>query len=101
MSEYNTEVVIAGAGLAGATLANLLSRNGIRCVVVDTAGPGQPGTPVPPVPRALSITPASARILSAINVWQKLPQENTGYFTGIHVWDENSPGEIHFDSKDI
>lgn len=100
MSEYNTDVVITGSGVAGATLANLLCRNGIRCIVIDAAkSVASHRSDIDP--RALSITPASARILSSINIWQKLPEARVGYFRQMQVWDENSAGDIHFDAADI
>lgn len=94
----DADIVIAGAGLAGCTLASLLARGGIKCLVVD--GNIMSGRP-PALARALAITPASANILASVQVWQRLKQGQTGRFSRMHVWDENSPGEISFDSADI
>jgi len=101
MSEYSTDVVIAGAGVAGATLANILGRNAIGSIIVDVAKSGKPDSQPVADPRTLSITTASARLLASINVWQKLPPARIGYFRQMHVWDEHSHGDIFFDSADI
>lgn len=101
MNGIDAEVIIAGGGLAGGTLACLLNRGGVKCVVVDSGKVETSQDNFMADPRALAITPASAQILSSINVWQKLPAERKGMFSMMHVWDENSDGEIHFDSADI
>lgn len=99
MKEYHTEIAIAGGGLAGRTLANLLCRSGIHCSVIDTGKVKLTETAV--APRALAITPASANILASVNIWQRLPPDRIGIFSQMHVWDENSGGEIRFDSAEI
>ena len=101
MKEYTTEVVIAGAGLTGSSLAHLLTQGGIKCLVLDQSRSGSIEEAVAYDPRAISITPASVRILSSINIWQQIPQEKIGRFDRIHVWDENSSGEITFDCAEI
>lgn len=97
----DTEVIIAGGGLTGSVLAGLLSRVGIRCLVIDprdTSG----GSHYPdPDPRALAVTSASRRVLEAIGVWRHLPAERVGWFGGMEVWDENGNGHIAFHSRDI
>lgn len=101
MSKLHTEVLIAGAGIAGATLANILGRNGISSIIVDAANSGKPALHPASDPRALSITLASASLLAYINIWQKLPPARIGFFRKMQVWDEHSHGDIYFDSADI
>jgi len=101
MSNYQTEVIIAGGGLAGCTLAHLLSGKGIRCVLVVTGITPPNSTTLTTPPRSLAITPASANILASINIWQKLPGLQLGLFSQMHVWDELSGGEVRFDSTEI
>ena len=101
MKEYQTEIAIVGGGLAGRTLAILLCHAGIRCIVINTGKPGQTVTTAISDTRALAITPASANIFASINIWQRLPQDRIGNFSRMHIWDENSGGEVRFDSADI
>lgn len=101
MKDHQTDVVIAGAGLAGRTLANLLCRNGVRCIVIDTGSNLPSATDKAPDPRALAITPASAAILASINIWQRLARDQVGHFSRMQVWDQGSGGQICFDSADL
>lgn len=101
MRLYQTGVAIAGAGLIGRTLANLLSRNGIATILIDTARPLPASAEASPDPRTLAITPASANILASIHIWQRLPRERIGTFSQMHVWDETTGSEIRFDSAEI
>jgi 2-octaprenylphenol hydroxylase len=99
--QSNSEVVIAGAGISGLTLAHLLSTNGIKCLVLAKDLPGGVTSTASYDPRTISITPASVSVLSSINVWQQLAEEKIGRYNRIHVWDENSSGEIKFDCEEI
>lgn len=99
--ELKTEVVIAGSGITGAGLALLLAHQGIDCLLLARDDGLDEEGARPYDPRALSITPASARILSDINIWQKIPDSSLGRFGRIHVWDQQSAGEINFDCADI
>lgn len=101
MSDCQTDVVIAGGGLAGCTLAHLLSGAGIRCILINTGKTPLNSMTSTTQSRSLAITPASANILASINIWQKLPRLQLGLFNQMHVWDEQSGGEIRFDSTDI
>ncbi|MGK0296440.1 MAG: 2-octaprenylphenol hydroxylase [Gammaproteobacteria bacterium] len=101
MIQNDTEVVIAGGGITGLTLAHLLSCNGIKCLIVAQGLPGEVKATTVYDPRTISITPASVRILSSINVWQQLANDKIGRYNKIHVWDENSSGEINFDCEEI
>lgn len=101
MSGAQFDVAIAGAGLAGRTLAILLARTGIRCVLIDTT-PVLSASPSNRVdPRALAITPATRAILSSINIWQRVSSDHIGRFERMQVWDDSSGGQIQFDSADI
>ena len=55
MSDSQVDIAIAGAGLAGRTLAILLARTGLRCVLIDTT-PLMISAPTRVDPRALAIT---------------------------------------------
>ncbi len=101
MTKLNTEVIIIGGGIAGNTLAGILGRNGLECMVIEAGDRVDQSQSKSGDPRALAITYASRQILSSIGVWQRLPGNRLGNFCGMQVWDENGDGEIEFDSADI
>jgi 2-polyprenylphenol 6-hydroxylase len=101
MSRLNADVIIAGGGLAGNTLAGLLGRKGVECIVIEAGDKIGQLESLPSDPRALALTHASQCILASFDVWQRLPSERLGHFQGMHVWDENGNGEIEFDCADL
>lgn len=101
MSELDTEVMIIGGGLVGATLAGLLGQQGIECIVIDARTEVLEHAMTAPDPRILALTHASRRILQTINTWQRIPDERVGHFREMHVWDENGKGEIKFDCEEL
>lgn len=93
------DVIIVGGGLAGATLSSLLAGQGFRCVLLEERSNETKSGRADP--RALAITRASENILRSAKVWEYLPQDRIGYFRKMHVWDENGPGDIKFDSAEL
>lgn len=96
-----TDVLITGGGLAGSVLAALLSRTGLRVLVLEPRQPPGNTEETSADPRALAVTHASRRVLEAIGVWKHLPAARIGYFSGMEVWDENGSGRIEFHSEAV
>ena len=93
------DVVVAGGGLVGATLALALGEMGLRVAVVERSSvPAAPPGPVCEM-RVSAFTVASERILRALKVWPVLPVERIGPMRKMHVWERT--GEVHFDSAEI
>ena len=93
------DVIVAGGGLVGATVALALAETGLHVAVIERAG-----TPVAaPGPaygtRVSAITVASERILRALGVWASIPAQRIGPMREMHVWERT--GEVHFDSAEI
>ena len=93
------DVIVAGGGLVGATLALALGETGLRVAIVERSVAPAP----PPGPgfetRVSAFTVASERILRAVGAWSALPAERIGPMREMHVWERSA--EVHFDSAEI
>ena len=95
----DADVIIVGAGLAGLTLAALLARNSIHCLIIEERSDKPELGRIDP--RTLAVTRASENILKTTGAWQELPPERIGYFRKMYVWDEQGGGDIEFDSAGL
>lgn len=95
----DTDVIIVGGGIAGCSLAALLSHGETRCVVLEERAKGTGLRKNDP--RTLAITRASENILRTAGAWKFLPEERIGLFRRMFVWEEEGKGNIEFDSADI
>jgi 2-octaprenyl-6-methoxyphenol hydroxylase len=95
----DTEIIIAGGGLVGNTLALALAQGGIRCTVID------------PLPRAAqvaagfdgrtsAISSGSVRILSHVGAWGHIAP-HAQPIHDIRVCDQDKPGFVHYSDKDV
>src|SRR5579885_2769553 len=91
------EVAVVGAGVVGLTLAALLSRANVRTALIDTQPPASTVTAEHDL-RVFAVTRASERVLSAANAWPHIARSRHGVIRAMEVWDEKSPGRVHFDS---
>lgn len=97
----NYDIVIAGGGMVGATLACALGDSQLRIAVLESA-PLQPLQPDADVDlRVSAITRASQHIFAAIGVWEGIQSRRMSPFREMEVWDATGSGHIHFDSADI
>lgn len=103
------DVVIAGAGIVGATLAALLTahpRTRSLAVAVIDAGAATTFDPHAPIGlRVLALSRASQNILTAAQAWPEISAQRLCAYTEMRIWDAKKDGEddpwrdgIHFDS---
>lgn len=95
------EVIIAGAGVVGLTLAALLARGGVRVALVDPAPLASGDAPADYDLRTFAITRASERILQSAGAWPVIADGRHGAFRRMEVWDAGSGGRIRFDSAEL
>ncbi len=97
MSEapLRTEVLIAGAGLTGMTLATTLASAGIDCRIADPAA-GSPRRDA----RTTAITCGSRRLYEAIGVWRAV-RARAQPIRRIRVAESDVPLYLHFESDDL
>lgn len=87
------DVIIAGAGLVGASLMVALQHTGLRIAVLETH------VPVPAAPggdsRPLTLNESSRRILETLGIWPDLAALAEP-ITTVHVSEENQFGVLRF-----
>ncbi len=99
MSEQQSDVIIVGGGLVGATLAHALVSGGLSCAIVDTLH--LPLTLAPTYDgRASAIASASVRMLKTIGLWEPIAPHAQPIWE-IRVTDGNSPLFLHFNGEDV
>ncbi len=81
MSDY--DLIIAGGGLVGASLAAALRGTGSRVAVVEAVPPGAPGQPSFDE-RQTALAPSSRRLFEALDLWPALAAE-ASVIRSIHV----------------
>lgn len=103
------DVLIAGSGIAGLTLAALLSREGragrLNVRVVD-AGERPRFDPQSGVAlRVSAIAAGSARLYAELGAWNAVEVARAGPFREMRVWDAgrsvDGPGTLHFDAAEF
>ncbi len=98
----STDVVIAGGGMVGATLACALADTALDVVVVD---PGSIDALTDNTThfdlRVSAITRGSQRIFEHLGAWQHMCAQRVSPFREMHVWEQNGQGEMHFDSAEL
>ncbi len=95
------DLVIAGGGMVGATLACALRGCGLRIAVIEPHRL-QRQWPADSVDlRVSAINVASERIFRALGVWAAMEARGVSPFEQMHVWDAGGRGEIHFDCAEL
>jgi len=94
------DVLIVGAGMIGATLANALSGHGMRIVVLDKS---VPDIRVPDTYdlRVSALGLGSQRVFERLGVWADIVGTRVSPFQSMYVWDAGSNGSIEFDAARI
>jgi len=95
------DVIIAGAGIVGATLANALAGKGLRIGVIEKNEPLLNWEEGSIDLRVSAITEASQHIFQHLKVWPTMKTLGISPFHSMHVWNTEGTGEIHFDCADI
>ncbi len=88
------DIVIVGAGMVGAALANLLAALPVRIALLDRAElPGFDPSAAPGL-RASAISCGSQRILAAAGVWDAIAAHRLSPYEAMQVWDAQSPAPM-------
>lgn len=94
-------IVIVGAGMVGLVLATALARANFAVTLVETHTPELQWPKNQWDARVSAINAVSQQILLNLEIWSQLSPETYAPLRGLHVWDHQGGGEIHFDSAEI
>lgn len=107
MSKADFDVLIVGAGMAGASLALALTGNNLRIGLVEAKPvstakvefkqPGLEGYDS----RVSAITPASQSLLETLGVWSAISAVRVSPYYAMEVWDAEGSGAIDFQCTEI
>lgn len=102
MAEANDaryDVIIAGGGITGLTLACALAPTALRIAVIDRQEPPAFGEDYSL--RVSAINRASLEVFSEAGALDRMRQMRVSPFREMHVWDSTGVGEIHFDAAEL
>ena len=102
MQQY--DIVIVGAGMAGASLACALAGNGLRIALLDNRAPQMDPEPLKATEfdaRVSAITPASQAILERMSVWPAIRAQRISPYTGMEVWEADGTAGINFTAEEM
>ena len=103
------DVAIIGAGLVGSIQALMLAKQNFNVLLLDVttqsvvkylSSDDKVNMLLPPDLRMSAITLKNQRLLHELDIWTAL-EARFGLMQQAHIWDDNGPGEITFDSLKI
>ncbi len=102
LNKNHYDLVVVGAGIVGATFANLISRasSELTVAVID-AGDGVVFDLDTCDPRVYAITKESELIFERAGVWQSVKQLRVCPYRKMHVWDGEGTADITFDCESL
>jgi len=100
-TEKNYDVIIAGAGMVGATLACALAPSGLRIALLDAHCPEFEWPDKGYDIRVSAITRASQSLLEDLQVWPFIEAQRLSPYREMYVWDASGNGHVHFDSAEL
>ncbi len=106
MSKKHYDVIIVGAGMAGAALACALSRSSLSIALVDNGAvcsdaPAKSTSFADLDPRVVALTEASQQFLQDLDVWSDIESAGLSPYEKMHVWDAEGTGSISFDCHSV
>jgi 2-octaprenylphenol hydroxylase len=100
------DVIIVGAGIAGAALACALATSELRVAIVEALplrhdwpeqGLGVSGFD----PRVSALSPTSQQFLQQLEVWPAMAQRRVSPYRQMQVWDGQGTAAVHFSAREL
>lgn len=95
------DIIVAGGGMVGSTLACLLGQSGKRVAVLEAHEPTAYTATDPYDLRVSAISRASQRALAQAGAWDGVVARRACAYEAMQVWDATGDGQIRFDAADI
>lgn len=99
MSSTETDILVVGGGLVGASLATALAPLGYRIILLEASEPRSP-SPASYDDRTLALGRASCLILEALGLWESLA-ENATPIRQVSVTERGRPGRVLMDATEL
>ncbi|HSH30341.1 MAG TPA: UbiH/UbiF/VisC/COQ6 family ubiquinone biosynthesis hydroxylase [Thiohalobacter sp.] len=100
-SERSHDVIIAGGGVVGASLACALADAGLRIALIDAHEP-ETDWPADSIgQRVYAVTCAAQTLFERLGVWEGICQRGVSPYQAMEVWDAGGPGRIRFDAAEV
>jgi 2-polyprenylphenol 6-hydroxylase len=93
--------VVVGGGVAGATAALALAREGFGVALVEKGAAPAPWDPATCDARVYAISPGSARLFDACGVWGDIVARRASPYTRMRVWESTSARSLEFDAAEL
>lgn len=93
------KIIIVGAGMIGLSMALGLRQQGHQVDVIERGSRPEYGHE--PELRVSALAHHSRGLLQKLGVWQQLPTQRLGPYTGMDVWDHDSFGRIEFAASEV
>jgi len=101
MDQGTHDVLIVGAGIAGATAACLLARAGFSVALVESREPAPFRPELPVGLRVSAISPGAQQILSEAGAWRQVAGSRHCAYREMRVEDRNMAGVLEFNSGEF
>jgi 2-octaprenylphenol hydroxylase len=103
---HTYDVVVVGAGIAGASLALALWGRGLRIAVVEARALEPPSLPTGCSVddydlRVSALTPRSRALLETLGAWEAIEHYRYCTYRHMTVWDAQGTGQIDFDQSEV
>lgn len=96
------DVVIAGAGIAGLTLAASLMGKGLKIAVLNNQKIADKNElSIVDNLRYIALTLGSQQCLQQLAIWQELNAKQPAPFRSLQVWEAGKDAQLFFDSADV
>ncbi|MDG4553048.1 MAG: UbiH/UbiF/VisC/COQ6 family ubiquinone biosynthesis hydroxylase [Candidatus Competibacter sp.] len=101
MTNTDYDLIVAGGGMVGSTLACALGDADLKIALLESAPLERIRPSEESDLRVSAIHRASQRIFAAMDVWNDMTAWRVSPFRDMRVWDAGGFGQIHFDSATL